>query len=117
MLTVKPSVSVVTAPTAREGRTATLQVNITMAIPSVANSTRTRAWKFPNGSAVTSNSRYSFSSDHLTLSILVVTLTDSGKYMFQATNAAGSGTATVTLTVTPGTKKYSVSSRVNLSIV
>ena len=105
MLTVKPSVSVVTPPTIREGRTATLQVTITSAIPMVANSTSTREWKFSNGSAITSNSRYSFSTDRFALSISVVTLTDSGDYTFQATNAAGSGTANITLTVTSGTTR------------
>ena len=100
---VKPTVvAVMSSIVVREGRTATFTVNITTAIPTVLNSAGSRKWQFPNGSTITSNTRYIFSSDFLTLSIHTVTSADHGVYTFQSSNVVGVGKVTITLSVTSG---------------
>ena len=85
------------------GNSAVLKVAITEANPIVLNDKRT--WQ-KDGTEL-NGTKYSFSSDRLTLTINNVVASDVGNYIFTATNRAGSGTATI-MVIVPGIVFHSV---------
>ena len=73
-----------------------LQVTVTGENPTVTNDNR--IWE-KNNSQLMPGAKHSFSIDRLTLTITSLEIIDAGEYTFTASNRAGSGTATIILTV------------------
>ena len=83
---------------ALQGSTTILLVTVSGASPDVPNNAANRTWSGPSGT-ITTNSKYSFSTNRYSLFIKSVAFTDSGNYKFTASNLVGSASITITLTV------------------